>query len=110
MPEEVLLDYKLSGRQTVTVYSEAEMADALGLTCVQLRHELSSGNLVYHAHPSATDNREYEFSAESYNTNLVLWACLCGGGHYYEFDGYLDYTQSKTVYDCTNCGHRKYYL
>ncbi len=110
MPEEVMRDYKLCGICKVKIYSETEMAEALSLIPTQLRHQLSCGNLMYHSHPFATDNREYEFSVSSYSTNLVLWGCLCGGGHYYQFGSYLDDTRLKAVYICSNCGHRKYDL
>ena len=97
-------EYKLTGRKTGLIYSEQEMADALGLTQAQLRHELVSGNLSYHAHPSAIENREYQFLSDTYESNLKEWECIQSGGHYYSWSWYAEYR--KLI--CTDCGKERY--
>lgn len=104
MPEQITQYYKLTGWETVVIYSEQEMADVLDLTCAQLRHELARGTLSYHAHPSATENQEYQFLLSTYQSNLREWECIQAGGHFYNWKHYAHVR--KLV--CTECGKEKY--
>jgi hypothetical protein len=90
MPHETTQYYTLSGWQTVTLYTESEMAEALDLSISELRDALEGGKygLSYHSHPLATYNREYEFLRSSYEKNIEIWNCIKAGGHFLEFSRY----------------------
>ena len=69
MPEDKLKFYRLIGWARVKIYSQAEMATALGLTVLQLIAAVEQGRLCYHAHPLATRS-EYEFNQIAYDDNI----------------------------------------
>jgi hypothetical protein len=110
MPHETTQYYTLSGWQTVTLYTESEMAEALDLSISELRDALEGGKygLSYHSHPLATYNREYEFLRSSYEKNIEIWNCIKAGGHFLEFSRYYDEKQGKKVFTCKQCGYEKY--
>ncbi len=75
MPEMKRRNYQLTGPATVIIYSQAEMAAALGLTETRLVGALGEGiGLCYHAAPEATGGG-YEFNELAYLKNLIIWAC-----------------------------------
>ncbi len=104
MPEQITVCYELTGQETVVIYSEQEMADVLDLTCAQLRRELAIGSLSYHAHPSATENKEYQFLQSTCLDNFNWWECIQAGGHFY---GWKHYAHVRKLI-CTECGKEKY--
>lgn len=108
MPQKVTQKYELTGWATVTIYTEREMADALGITTTKLRELLPQGKFTYSAHPLATHNKEYEFTQACYDENVQRWACLRSGGHHFVFDKYLDDTRRKAKYKCQTCPATKY--
>jgi len=69
MPKYITRNYRLFGLATVKIYSQAEMATALGLTVLQLIAAVEQGRLCYHAHPLATGS-EYEFNQIAYDDNI----------------------------------------
>ncbi len=69
MPEDKIKFYRLIGWARVKIYSQAEMADALDLTVLQLIAAIEQGRLCYHAHPLATGG-EYEFNQIAYDRNI----------------------------------------
>lgn len=75
MPEMKCRNYALAGPANVKIYSQAEMAAALGLTETRLIGALGQGiGLCYHAAPEATGGG-YEFNESAYLKNLIIWAC-----------------------------------
>ncbi len=108
MPHKITQHYKLTGWETVVIYSEQEMADALNLTCAQLRNEIEHGNLGYHAHPSSNALREYQFLTSTYLENQLWWGCLQAGGHSYKFSQYYDLPKKLGIHICRDCGREKY--
>ncbi len=69
MPKYITRNYRLFGLATVKIYSQAEMATALGLTVLQLIAAIEQGRLCYHSHPLAT-GKEYEFNQIAYDRNV----------------------------------------
>ena len=104
MPKQVLKFYELTGWVTVTIYTEQEMADTLGMERGQLREAIGRGELSYHLHPMAdTADEGYEFNQASYFNNIARQRCLQSGGHHFVFDHYYDSRLGKAVYKCLNC-------
>ena len=104
MPEIITQKYFFGGWKSVVIYSEQEMADALGLTHAGLHTAIEAGKLCYHAHPSSNALREYQFNQGAYNDNLDRWSCLRKyGAHQFEFDHYYDKRLGKAVYKCRFC-------
>ncbi len=104
MPEIVTQHYALTGWAAVTLYSEQEMADALGLTRSELRAQIERGiGLAFHGNPRNTHNRQYTFLPDIYEQNIRVWECVQSGGHYYE---QID-TDPLTL-RCSLCGRRAY--
>lgn len=108
MPQRVTRKFELTGWATVTLLTEQEMCDALRLDRKRLREAIKRGQLTYSAHPLATHNKEYEFSPESLEQNVRMWACLQAGGHHFEFEKYYDENLRKAKYKCTTCPAEKY--
>lgn len=111
MPEQVTQNYTLSGWQTVTLYTEQEMADALEITRAALREHLTAGRigLAYHGNPLNTHNREYTFLPSTYLHNQARWKCVTeAGGHYFEFVNFLDSARTRAKYQCHLCGVEAY--
>jgi hypothetical protein len=106
MPKLVTRKYYFVDKpQKVLVYSQKEMADALGVTEAELVAALTKGiGLQYHAHPnSGTEDGGYEFIKECFDHNIQVWACVQNGGHHFVFDHYYDEDSRKANYKCTNC-------
>jgi len=74
MPDKVTQKYHFGGWQEVLIYSEQEMADALGISRNELRRAIADGLLSYHAHPKSNALREYQFNQISYDNNLRKWS------------------------------------
>jgi len=111
MPEIVTQHYAFSGWHTQLIWSEQEMADALGLTRAELRRALYDGRLVYHAHPTSNALYEYQFHEQAYVENLARWLCLQTGGHRWRWDHYYtlpDEAQQKSCWRCATCPAEKY--
>jgi len=108
MPHKSTVKFEFSGWKTVTLHTEQEMADALQLSCKDLRKAISIGQISYSAHPLATHNKEYEFSHGSYQENIQKWACLQAGGHHFVWDKFLDDTERKSKYKCSGCPATRY--
>ena len=99
--------YKLTGWATVEVYTENQMAEALGISVKQLCKELQAGyGLCYHAHPAATNNG-YLFTESAYQANLSVFACKQSGGHDYQAEFYYDYLPNGAL-KCAKCKHIKF--
>lgn len=108
MPRMVYRNYELTGPAVVKIYSQSEMAQALGLTETRLIGALGQGiGLCYHAHPDATGG-EYEFNEEAYDKNVRVWTCYRGGGHDYRPDPEYDYLPNGAS-TCAKCGHTNYH-
>ena len=99
MPQKVTRNYYFGGRAEVLIYSEAEMAAALGISRKELVGHIAAGRLCYHAHPSSgvTIDGGYDFNPSAYRTNIARWKCLQSGGHRYDAAG-----------KCAGCGAEKY--
>lgn len=107
MPEMKYRDYVLTGPATVLIYSQAEMATALGLTETRLIGALGQGvGLSYHAHPRATGGG-YEFNEISYQSNVKVWSCYRDGGHVFRPDEKYDYLPAGAE-TCRDCGYTRY--
>jgi hypothetical protein len=109
MPEKLVKNYAFSGPTEVMIYSQAEMAQALGVSERRLVEILIKGEagLCYHAHPLATGG-DYEFNKSSYVKNTKVWACLLtNGAHDYKPDPKYDYLPGITL-TCDKCGHIAY--
>lgn len=108
MPHVITQFYRLTGYESVLIYSEQEMADALGVSRSHLRSAISKGYLLYHAHPNSNALKEYQFTAKTYEENQQRFACIQGGGHFFEFDHYYDELLKKACYRCRNCPAERY--
>lgn len=85
MPTETTINYAFGGPATLDIYSEQEMADAIGMTVADLRATLDEDfygpmpepdRLIYsyHGHPLANGGRTegtFLFNRECYQDNLV---------------------------------------
>jgi hypothetical protein len=112
MPQKVTQNYRLTGWATVTLYSESEMAEALGLTREEFRRAMEDGTsgragIAYHGNPLNTYNREYTFLEKIYFENIKKWECFTHGGHHLEFAGYYDKHASLCKWTC-RCGYTKF--
>lgn len=109
MPKIVTRDYVLTGPAIVLIYSESEMAQALGIERGELREAIGRGDLCYHLSPMAnTQDEGYEFNPGAYQKNIAMWNCLQSGGHFMEFDHYYDERLGKAVYKCSNCPKERF--
>lgn len=81
MPIKRWMHYEFSyGPYLQTIYSEAEMAAALGMTVSHLRAQILSGRYSYHCTTRDSQGRErYEFQPESWEHNLAVKASLKRG-------------------------------
>lgn len=70
MPTYTTHDYYFCGQQTITIWSEAEMAAELGISREDLLAGIRAGRFCYHLHPAATGTGEYEFNAYARADNL----------------------------------------
>ncbi len=109
MPEMKFRDYALAGPATVKIYSQVEMAQALGLTETRLVGALEEGGngLCYHAHPMAT-GVGYEFNEWAYQDNIKVWTCYRNGGHDMRPDPDYNYLP-EGVSKCATCGHKVFH-
>ena len=108
MRQIITQQYRLTGWSSVLIYSEQEMADALNLSCDELRQAIRKGLLGYHAHPLSNAMREYQFTKGAFDQNIAMWQCIKNGGHHFEFDHYYDERQGKAMYRCQNCPAEKW--
>lgn len=107
MPEKKHRNYKLTGPAAVKIYSQAEMAAAVGLTETRLIGVLGQGiGLCWHAHPDVTGGG-YEFNERAYRNNVKVWACHRNGGHQMKADPTYDYLPQGAD-TCQRCGHTKF--
>jgi len=98
------VNYYLGGPTLTAVYTEVDMAAALGITESELVTALNSGiGLSYHAHPSAT-GEGYWFKEESYQNNQKVWTCHTSGGHQFDPDPKYSYLPNGAK-TCAKCGH-----
>jgi hypothetical protein len=108
MPEMKFRDYKLSGPAIVKIYSQAEMAEALGLSETRLIGALKMGiGLCYHAAPEAT-GAGYEFNERAYQENIKVWNCYRDGGHCYQRDSKYEYLPNGAS-TCAHCGDTRFH-
>lgn len=109
MPDEVTQKYFFGGFKKVKVYTEQEMAVAMGMSKSQLRPVIESGifGISYHGNPLNTYNREYTFLEGTYLDNIKKWECVQSGGHFLVFDSYYDERLKKRKLTCP-CGYDKY--
>lgn len=107
MPIIIKQNYFFTGPIVVNIYTEQEMADALGVSRDDLRAAIGRGQLSYHAHPLATGG-EYQFLRQSYVDNQAKWKCLQDGGHHFEFDHYYDKKAGLVAWKCRDCPAEKY--
>lgn len=118
MPEQVTQKYHFGGWQTVTLWSEEEMAKALGISVTELRarldpHEYGKPGLYepvglsFHEHPFANAQRKFYFRQESFLENIKRWSCVKEGGHFFEPDLKYSYLP-KGAETCSNCGYTRY--
>lgn len=106
MPERIVQQYHFGGWAEVLIYSEQEMADALGIGRKQLRDALEGRarlGLRYHAHPSSGALNEYQFTQEVYDYNKQVFTCAITAGHKFDLDHFYDELKSLAVYKCRNC-------
>ena len=108
MPELITQNYYFGGWTEVLVYSEQDMADALGITVKELLDALKNGKLSCHAFPQSNALRQYQFNQSSFDDNILCWNCLKNGGHHFEFDHWYDHRINKATYKCTDCPREKY--
>ena len=106
MPDKITQHYVFTGWSTVTIYSEAEMAQALGVSRAELRSAITSGELCYHAHPTSNALREYQFNESAYRSNVARWQCLQSGGHRWQPKN--NYKPGHTHWICLKCWAEKY--
>jgi hypothetical protein len=118
MPEKITQNYVFGGWATQLIWSEQEMADALGISVRELRARLDwteygDGNhyedigLSFHAHPFSNAPRQFQFHEQSYLENIKVWSCVEERGHFFEDNPKYDYLPKGAV-TCTNCGYTRY--
>lgn len=104
MPELVTQYYKLGGWQQVLLYSEAEMAAALGLTPAELRQAITAGRFIYSQHPNSNPSRQYYFSGGDFVKNLAWLVCELTAG----IDDPVDDCPGLAQPRCPWCGRERY--
>ena len=105
MPKLKTAFYEMTGYATIKTYSQAEMADALGVTETRLVGAIQQAiGLAYHRKPPFGD---YEFNQGCYDGNKRKWACYRDGGHNYQPSERHDYLPNGAEI-CTGCGYTRY--
>lgn len=102
--------YQLCGWQRVTIVTEQEMAEMLGIERGELRSAIMAGYLAIHAGPQATDDETYWFRPATAQENVERWRCLSQNNfeHDWQFDGWYDRRQKKAKHKCSRCPATKY--
>ena len=108
MPRLRLVNYRLTGPTSSRIYSQKEMATALGVPEHQIDSLLGLGvGLGYHAHPDATGGEGYWFKEKSYKRNIKVWRCYQKSGHTMRPDSKYNYLPMGAV-TCSGCGWTKF--
>ena len=106
MPKVIKQNYALTGPARVLIYSEQEMAVALGMSVAELHKAIKECRFCYHGRPETT-GAGYDFNQGAYERNVAWRACETSGGHKYALDGHYDERLGKRKWIC-RCGREKY--
>ena len=107
MPKKITKHYFFGGAHTVLIYTERDMAKALGISVASLKAGIERGVYSYHAHPAAT-RQGYQFNQSCYDSNVRASECVQQKRHKFEFDHWYDERLRKAVHKCLHCGREKY--